>query len=54
MQNWLLKKLWMELALPVASIFNASTVQVRVPAQWKMADVIPIPKVHPVKAMHLQ
>ncbi len=42
--NWLLKNFSAELATPVASIFNASIVQAQVPSQWKVADVIPIPK----------
>ena len=32
----------------MASIFNASITQFKVPLQWKAADIIPIPKVHPV------
>ena len=39
----------MELATPVASIFNASISQALVPLQWKVADVIPIPKINPVE-----
>ena len=46
--NWLLKKFSTELATPLASIFNASITQSQVPLQWKAADIIPIPKVHPV------
>ncbi len=33
----------------MASIFNASIVQAQVPSQWKVADVIPIPKSRPVQ-----
>ncbi len=47
--NWLLKNFSAEFATPVASIFNASIVQAQVPSQWKVADVIPIPKSHPVQ-----
>ena len=47
--NWLLKNFSAELATPVASIFNASIVQAQVPSQWKVADVIPIPKSRPVQ-----
>ena len=47
--NWLLKRFSMELATPVASIFNASISQALVPLQWKVADVIPIPKTNPVE-----
>ena len=46
--NWLLKKFSTELATPLASIFSASITQSQVPLQWKAADIIPIPKVHPV------
>ena len=37
--NWLLKRFSVELATPVASIFNASISQALVPLQWKVADV---------------
>ena len=47
--NCLLKNFSAELATPVASIFNASIVQAQVLSQWKVADVIPIPKSHPVQ-----
>ena len=47
--NWLLKEFSAELATPVASIFNASIAQAQVPSQWKAADIIPIPKTHPVQ-----
>ena len=33
------------LALPIASLFNASIQQQHVPAVWKDAEVIPIPKI---------
>ena len=42
----------MELATPVASIFNASISQALVPLQWKVADVIPIPKTNPVEDLN--
>ncbi len=49
--NWLLKNFSADsrLATLVASIFNASIVQAQVPSQWKVADVIPIPKSRPVQ-----
>ena len=50
--NWLLKRFSMELATPVASIFNASISQALVPLQWKVADVIPIPKTNPVEDLN--
>ena len=42
--NWVLKFYAYVLASPVASIFNASIQQATVPALWKKANVIPIPK----------
>jgi hypothetical protein len=33
----------------VTYIFNASIAQAQVPSQWKVADVIKIPKTHPVQ-----
>ena len=42
----------MELATPVASIFNASISQALVPLQWKFADVIPILKTNPVEDLN--
>ena len=50
--NWLLKRFSMELATPVASIFNASISQALVPLQWKVADVMPIPKTNPVEDLN--
>ena len=50
--NWLLKRFSMELATPVASIFNASISQALLPLQWKVADVIPIPKTNPVEDLN--
>ena len=43
--NWVLKSYAHVLASPVASIFNASIQQATVPAIWKKANVIPIPKI---------
>ena len=42
--NWVLKHYAYILALPVASLFNASIQQQHVPTAWKKAEVIPIPK----------
>ena len=42
--NWVLKDYAYILALPVASLFNASIQQQHVPTVWKKAEVIPIPK----------
>ena len=42
--NWVLKDYAYILALPVASLFNASIQQQHVPAVWKKAEVIPTPK----------
>ena len=42
--NWVLKDYAPLLAPPVTSIFNASLQQASVPAVWKKADVIPVPK----------
>ena len=50
--NWLLKRFSMGLATPVASIFNPSVSQALVPLQWKVADVIPIPKTNPVEDLN--
>ena len=50
--NWLLKRFSMELATPVASIFNASISQALVPLQWEVADVIPIPKTNPIEDLN--
>ena len=43
--NWVLKHYAYILALPIASLFNASIQQQHVPAVWKDAEVIPIPKI---------
>ena len=50
--NWLLKRFSMALATPAASIFNASISQALVPLQWKVVDVIPIPKTNPVEDLN--
>ena len=37
------------LADPICAIFNASVRQGHVPSRWKLANVVPVPKVHPPK-----
>jgi len=39
------------LAAPVASIFNSSLREGYLPAIWKCADIIPVPKVNPRKPL---
>ena len=46
--NWLLKEYPMLLALPVSKIINTSFKEMRLPSIWKVANVIPLPKVKPV------
>jgi hypothetical protein len=47
MPNWVLKQYSSLLCEPVCAIFNACIQQGCCPMVWKMADVLPIPKVHP-------
>jgi hypothetical protein len=47
--TWILKDFAMELSSPVALIFNASIQERTVPNAWKVADIISIPKINPVK-----
>ena len=47
--TWILKDFAMELSSPVAQIFNASIQERTVPNAWKVADIISIPKINPVK-----
>ena len=47
--TWILKDFAMELPSPVALIFNASIQERTVPNAWKVADIISIPKINPVK-----
>jgi hypothetical protein len=49
--NWFLKEFSVFLAEPVCSIFNASIREGEVPSVWKLANVVPIPKVSPPKAI---
>ena len=47
--NWLLKEYPDIIAYPVSTINNCSFAENRLPLTWKMADVVPIPKVKPVE-----
>jgi hypothetical protein len=49
--NWFLKEFSVFLAEPVCSIFNASISEGVVPPVWKIANVVPIPKVNPPKSI---
>ena len=45
--NWLLKEMAPFIAEPISAIFNASIQQSCVPRRWKLANTVPVPKVHP-------
>ncbi len=47
--NWLLKEYAMLLAYPVSKIINSSFNEMKLPSIWKVANVIPLPKVKPVE-----
>ena len=47
--NWLLKEYAMLLAYPVSKIINSSFKEMKLPSIWKVANVIPLPKVKPVE-----
>ena len=49
--NWLLRDLSAHLAGPVCAIYNASVREGFVPSRWKEANVVPVPKVHPPRAI---
>jgi len=49
--NWVLRDFCDKLSGPVCAIFNASLHEGVVPPCWKEAHVIPVPKVHPPKAI---
>jgi len=49
--NWFLKEFSAFLAEPVCSIFNASIREGEVPSVWKLAYVVPVPKVCQAKAI---
>ena len=42
--NWVLKEYSYVLALPITLILNASYQKQRVPINWKMANITPLPK----------
>ncbi len=46
--NWLLKEYADILSHPITSILNSSFAEQRLPAPWKNADVIPVPKEKPI------
>jgi len=47
--NWFLREFSVWLAEPICAVFNASVREGVVPCQWKLANVVPIPKVTPPK-----
>ena len=49
--NWILKEFAFALCDPVCCIFNASIQQSTVPALWKSANVVPIPKLKPARSI---
>ncbi|XP_022785410.1 uncharacterized protein LOC111325784 [Stylophora pistillata] len=46
--NWLLREYGVILAQPITSILAASFREQRLPASWKLVDVVPLPKQKPV------
>ena len=49
--NWVLRDFCGQLAGPVCAIFNASLREGCVPARWKEANVVPVPKVYPPRSV---
>ena len=49
--NWFLRDFAFAVAEPVCHIFNCSVQRGEVPTLWKMANVVPIPKVRPPKSI---
>ena len=47
--NWLLREYAKILIQPITSILNASYREQRLPAPWKLVDVVPLPKQKPVE-----
>ena len=47
--NWFLRDFSVWLAEPISAIFNASLCEGVVPSDWKLANVVPIPKTRPPK-----
>ena len=48
---WILREFSNSLAAPLTAIFNSSVREGVVPVGWKTADVIPLPKKHPPRAV---
>ena len=46
---WVLKEYSDVLAHPITAILNSSFAEQKCPGQWKMANIVPIPKEKPVK-----
>jgi len=51
MPNWIRRDFCAQLARPVCAIFNASVRQGFVPAKWKEATIVPLPKNHPPRSI---
>jgi hypothetical protein len=49
--NWVLKEFAFTLCDPICCIFNTSIQQATVPLQWKSANVVPVPKVKPIRSI---
>jgi len=49
--NWLLRDFSTHLVGPVYAIYNASVREEFIPSRWKEAIVVPVPKVHPPRAI---
>ena len=49
--NWLLRDFSSHFAGPVCAIYNASVREGVVPSRWKEANVVPVPKVHPLRTI---
>jgi len=51
MPNWFWRDFLVWLAEPLSAIFNVSVRQGVVPAAWKLANVVPVPKTNPPAAI---
>ena len=49
--NWLLRDFSRDLAGPVCAIYNASVREGFVPSRWEEANVVPVPKAQPPRAV---
>ena len=49
--NWILRDFSLQLAGPVCAIFSASLREGFIPTNWKEANVIQVPKVHPPRSI---